>query len=128
MAYPKIKEIIENTVTSGLIYLPSSVKDFGNPEVDRLLARYVRGSGEMGHRERIKIMKLLWDSVGTEFGGRHELYERNYAGAKDDVRAQVLKAAERGGQLAAMEGLVEQCMSDYDEDGWTGQTWLGPIG
>ena len=27
----------------------------------------------MGHIERIKIMKLLWDAVGTEFAGRHEL-------------------------------------------------------
>ena len=31
-------------------------------------------------------MKLLWDAVGTEFGGRHELYERNYAGNHEDIR------------------------------------------
>ena len=36
---------------------------------------------------RIKIMKLLWKCVGTEFGGRHELYERNNAGGWEDIRA-----------------------------------------
>ncbi len=32
--------------------------------------QYVRGSYGIGYEERIKIMKLLWDAVGTEFGGR----------------------------------------------------------
>ena len=32
--------------------------------------------------ERVKLMKLLWDAIGTEFGGRHELYERNYSGSQ----------------------------------------------
>jgi 4-hydroxyphenylacetate 3-monooxygenase len=27
-----------------------------------------------------------------------------------------------------MEALVDQCMSDYDENGWTGDTWLPPLG
>ena len=67
-------------------------------------------------------MKLLWDAVGTEFGGRHELYERNYAGGWEDIRAQTLTGAERGGDLAAMEALVDQCMADYDENGWVGET------
>ena len=25
-----------------------------------------------------------------------------------------------------MIALAEQCMADYDEDGWTGETWLNP--
>jgi 4-hydroxyphenylacetate 3-monooxygenase len=81
----------------------------------------------MGHIERIKIMKLLWDATGTEFGGRHALYELNYAGAPEEVRLQVLKGAERGGRLKAMEELVDSCMADYDEHGWTGSTWLPPL-
>ena len=28
------------------------------------------------------------------------------------------------GILDACEGLVEQCLSEYDLDGWTGDTWL----
>lgn len=38
----------------------------------------MRGSNGMDHVERIKILKLMWDAIGSEFGGRHELYEINY--------------------------------------------------
>ena len=37
-AYPRIKDIVERTVTSALIYLPSSVKDFANPAIEPLSA------------------------------------------------------------------------------------------
>lgn len=118
-AYPQIKAIIEKIVASGLIYLPSSNKDFDNSEIDKYLEKYVRGSNGMGHKERIKIMKLLWDAIGTEFGGRHELYERNYAGNHELIRISALMNAKGSGSLSDMEALAEACMSDYNEDGWT---------
>jgi len=118
-AYPQIKAIIEKIVASGLIYLPSSNKDFNNSEIDKYLEKYVRGSNGMGHKERIKIMKLLWDAIGTEFGGRHELYERNYAGNHELIRISALMNAKGNGSLSDMEALAEACMRDYNEDGWT---------
>ncbi|MBX6426233.1 MAG: Pyoverdin chromophore biosynthetic protein pvcC [Variibacter sp.] len=127
-AYGRVKEIVEKIVASALIYLPSSAKDFRNPEIDRYLARYVRGSNGIGYRERIKVMKLLWDAIGTEFGGRHELYEMNYAGNHEDIRIQALWNARGSGALDAMIALAEQCMADYDENGWTDDTWLNPDG
>ena len=83
----------------------------------------MRGSRDIGHRERIKIIKLLWDAIGTEFAGRHELYERNYSGGWEDIRAQAITGAARGGYLNALEALGARCLSDYDENGWTGDTW-----
>jgi 4-hydroxyphenylacetate 3-monooxygenase len=124
--YPRVKDIIERTATSSLIYLPSSVKDFANPETRPVLDRYVRGSHGMDALERVKTLKLLWDAIGSEFGSRHELYERNYAGGWEDIRAQALTGAERSGELKAMQDLVDQCMADYDEHGWTGGPWLNP--
>ncbi len=117
-AYPKVKSIIEKIVASSLIYLPSSARDFATPEVDRYLKQYVRGSNGIDYKERIKIMKLLWDSIGTEFGGRHELYERNYAGNHEDIRIQTMFNARGSGAMDAMVAMAEQCMSDYDENGW----------
>ena len=49
--------------------------------------------------ERIKVFKLLWDAIGTEFGGRHELYERNYAGDHEQIRVDALNFARRNGAL-----------------------------
>jgi len=90
------------------------------------LQRYVRGSNGIGYKERIKTMKLLWDAIGSEFGGRHELYERNYAGNHEDIRIQALMGARRNGSLDAMTGLVDRCMGEYDENGWVGGNWLNP--
>jgi 4-hydroxyphenylacetate 3-monooxygenase len=125
-AYRRCKEIVEKIIASALIYLPSSTKDFENPSIDKYLAKYVRGSNNIGYRERIKIMKLLWDAVGTEFGGRHELYEINYAGNHEDVRIQALFNARSSGSYDRMVALADQCLADYDEKGWTGDTWVNP--
>lgn len=125
-AFRRVKEIVEKIITSALIYLPSSARDFKNPDIDRYLARYVRGSHGIDYKQRIKIMKLLWDAIGTEFGGRHELYEINYAGSHEEVRLQTLRHAAGSGALDRMIGLAEACMADYDENGWTDPAWLDP--
>jgi 4-hydroxyphenylacetate 3-monooxygenase len=127
-AYGRIKEIIHKIVASALIYLPSGSRDLANPEIDAYLARYLRGSYGMDHRERIKVMKLLWDAIGSEFGGRHELYERNYAGNHEDIRIQAMFNARGSGSLEAMIGLAEQCMADYDEKGWVRGPWVNSAG
>lgn len=54
-----------------------------NPEIEKYLAKYVHGSNGMDCEERIKLLKLMWDAIGSEFGGRHELYEINYTGSQD---------------------------------------------
>jgi 4-hydroxyphenylacetate 3-monooxygenase len=125
-AYRRVKEIVEKIIASALIYLPSSAKDFKAPEVDKYLARFVRGSNNIDYKERIKIMKLLWDAIGTEFGGRHELYEINYAGNHEDIRIQAIWNARGTGALDRMVALAETCMADYDENGWTDPAWINP--
>jgi len=116
--YPKVLNTANKILASGLVYLPSSSKDFGNPQVNSLLKQYVRGSNGIEYRERIKTLKLLWDAVGTEFGGRHELYEINYAGNWELTRAQTLSQAHKNGVMDECLALAERCMSEYDEDGW----------
>lgn len=124
-AYPAVRSIVEKVIASGLIYLPSHARDFKNPEIDKHLARYVRGSNNVDYKARIKLMKLLWDAVGSEFGARHELYEMNYAGSHELVRLFPLQHAMGSGSLAEMEALAEQCMADYDEDGWRHPAYHG---
>ena len=119
IGYPRIKEIIEQDVASGLIYLNSSALDFKTPEIRPYLDKYVRGSDGVEAVDRVKLMKLLWDSIGTEFGGRHELYERNYSGNHENVKAEILFAAQAQGTTDYMKGFADQCLAEYDLDGWT---------
>lgn len=106
-------------IASGLIYLPSSSVDFQTPEIRPYLDKYVRGSDGITAVDRVKVMKALWDSIGSEFGGRHELYERNYSGNHENVKRELLLAANNRGSAAEMRGFAEQFMSEYDLDGWT---------
>jgi len=119
MMYPRVKALIENNIGSGLIYLNSHATDFKSPEIRPYLDKYVRGTDGIVALDRVKLLKLLWDAVGTEFGGRHELYERMYAGNEDDTRIQTMVAAMEMGVADQMKGFAEQCMSEYDLDGWT---------
>jgi 4-hydroxyphenylacetate 3-monooxygenase len=126
VAYPRIKEIIEQDLGSALIYLNSHAVDFKNPDLRPLLDRFVRGSNGYGAVDRVKLMKLVWDAVGSEFGGRHELYERNYAGNHENIRAEVLFSAMASGQVDAYKGFAEQCLAEYDLDGWTAPDLINP--
>ena len=118
-AYPRIKQLIEEVVASGLIYMNSNAVDFKVPELRPYLEKYLRGSNGYDAESRMKLMKLLWDAVGSEFGGRHELYERNYAGNHENIRMEVLLTAMNNGMADACKGLAERCMSEYDLAGWT---------
>jgi 4-hydroxyphenylacetate 3-monooxygenase len=119
MAYTKVKYLIEQTVAAGLIYLNSHARDFANPEIRAYLERYLRGSGGYKAEERVKLMKLLWDSIATEFGGRHELYEINYGGSTEEIRRYCLFGAQASGNADRFKGFAEQCMAEYDLNGWT---------
>jgi 4-hydroxyphenylacetate 3-monooxygenase len=41
------------------------------------------------------------------------------------VKAELLFAAEAQGTTGAMKGLAEQCLSEYDLDGWTVPDLIG---
>ncbi len=71
-------------------------------------------------------MKLLWDAVGSEFGGRHELYEINYAGSHEEIRIDALRAAVGSGQYDRWKSFADQCMAEYDLDGWTVPDLINP--
>jgi 4-hydroxyphenylacetate 3-monooxygenase len=126
LAYPRIKEIVEQTISSGLIYLNSHAIDFKTPELRPYLDKYLRGSGNYDALERVKLLKLLWDAVGSEFGGRHELYERNYAGNYEGIRLENLPIAIATGDADRLRKFVESFMAEYDVDGWTVSDLINP--
>jgi 4-hydroxyphenylacetate 3-monooxygenase len=126
VGYPRIKEILQQTLGSGLIYLNSHAADWKNPEIRPYLDRYLRGSNGIQAIDRVKLLKLLWDAAGTEFGGRHELYERNYGGDHEAVRFQTMWAYRDSGMDAGLTEFVDQCLEEYDVDGWKRADMFNP--
>ena len=115
MAYTKIKYIIEQTVASGLIY-PHLI-DTATSRTRRSVPISTSTCAARTATPRstaAKLLKLLWDAIGTEFGGRHELYEINYGGSTEEIRRYVLFGAQASGRAAELTGFAEQCMAEYD--------------
>src|SRR5262249_8053755 len=124
--YAQVKNLIEKTVASGLIFLNSHARDFLAPEIRPYLDQYLRGSNGIDAVDRVKLMKLLWDAIGTEFGGRHELYEINYAGSHEEIRRYALFGAQAAGRVDELKAFAERCLSEYDLRGWTVPDLINP--
>ncbi len=86
----RMLEMIREMAGSAMITLPSSSADFGNAETLPFIEKYMR-SGSMDAKARIALMRLLQDFIATEFGGRHQQYEKFYGGASFLVKQNVYR-------------------------------------
>jgi 4-hydroxyphenylacetate 3-monooxygenase len=86
----RMLEIIRELAGSGFIALPSSAEDFANPEIARDIERYMC-SASSDAKSRIALMRLIWDFIGSEFGSRHQQYEKFYGGASFLVKQNVYR-------------------------------------
>jgi 4-hydroxyphenylacetate 3-monooxygenase len=75
----RMLEIIREMAGAAFITLPSSDADFDNPEMAADIECYMR-SGSADAKTRVKLMRLIWDFLGSEFGSRHQQYEKFYGG------------------------------------------------
>jgi 4-hydroxyphenylacetate 3-monooxygenase len=89
------------------------------PELRAYLDRFVRGSNNYSAEQRVKLLKMLWDAIGSEFGSRHELYEVNYTGNHEDIRRQALSYLNVSGIADGLKAFAESAMAEYDVNGWT---------
>jgi len=86
----RMLEIIRELGGGAFITLPSSVADLESPLTAPDMERYMC-SASTGARDRIALMRLLWDFIGTEFGSRHQQYEKFYGGASFLVKQNVYR-------------------------------------
>ena len=61
----------------------------------------------------MKLAKLAWDAVGSEFGSRHLQYEMFYSGAAFVTRGNSFRFFDWDG----VKGVVEDFMASYDLPG-----------
>jgi 4-hydroxyphenylacetate 3-monooxygenase len=85
--------------------MPSSEASFLSPETAADTARYYQAAGT-GARERIKLLKLIWDLVGTEFGGRQLQYEMFYSAAQPVVNRRMFRAYDWRSSTAMVDRLL----------------------
>ncbi|MDQ4118376.1 MAG: 4-hydroxyphenylacetate 3-hydroxylase [Actinomycetota bacterium] len=83
--YPRVIGIVRDLVGGGVLQLPSSAADLASEVTAGDVQHYIQSPGTESV-ERIKLFKLAWDVIGSEFAGRHQQYEMFYAGAPFVVR------------------------------------------
>jgi 4-hydroxyphenylacetate 3-monooxygenase len=64
--------------------LPADTSILNDPQLAATFERYW-STPRLPALDRMKLFKLAWDVVGSEFAGRHQQYEKFYAGAPSVV-------------------------------------------
>jgi 4-hydroxyphenylacetate 3-monooxygenase len=104
--YPRITQIVRELAGGGVIQLPSSFRELQGASTRDDVERYFR-SGDASAEERIKLFKLAWDAVGSEFGGRHQQYEMFYAGAPYVTRGYAFRNYDYDNAVATVDGFLD---------------------
>ena len=86
-----------------------TLADLENPETGPQLEEFIAGAG-CSARERVQVMKLAWDTVATQFGGRQDIYETFFAGDPELGRQLHYRTPRR----AAYQEMVERLLRESD--------------
>jgi 4-hydroxyphenylacetate 3-monooxygenase len=89
-------------------HLPSSEASFLSPETRAHTERYYQ-STVAGARDRVKLLKLIWDFIGTEYGGRQLQYEMFYSAAQPVVNRRMFRSYD----WVAAKAMVDRLLSEY---------------
>lgn len=107
--YPKIISLVRELAGGGVIQVPSSVHEYKNPDTAGDIKRYIK-SPKLKSEEKVKLFKLAWDIIGSEFAGRHTQYEMFYIGAPFVSKSY----AYRKYDFSDCVDLVNRCLEGYD--------------
>src|SRR5271154_5366522 len=102
----RMLEMIREMAGAAFITLPSSDADFGNPEIAADIERYMR-SASTDAKSRVKLMRLIWDFLGSEFGSRHAQYEKFYGGPSISAKLNLY----RNFDFKRATGLVDKALN-----------------
>ncbi|NGN95283.1 4-hydroxyphenylacetate 3-hydroxylase [Nocardioides sp. KC13] len=100
--HPRVIGILRDLVGGGVLQVPSSVNELVDEATRDDMERYVSSPG-ISSIDRVKLFKLAWDAIGSEFAGRHQQYELFYSGAPFVVKGYAFRNFDYDGPLASVE-------------------------
>ncbi len=83
--HSSIIEMLREMMGGGVFQMPADVSVMNNPELRKQFEQFW-ATPFMDSFDRMKLYRLAWDLVGSEFAGRHTSYEKFYAGAYFVIR------------------------------------------
>jgi 4-hydroxyphenylacetate 3-monooxygenase len=106
--YPIFVNSIRDLSGGALIMLPSSIEDFKDPMLKKIIHTTQRAAA-MEPEDKVKFLKACWDAIGSEFGSRHQQYEMFYAGARFVTAGHSFRTYDWN----SATGMVENLLSSY---------------
>ena len=104
--YPQMINTLRELAGGALIMLPSSATDYENPELASIIQGVQVSADGRSDTDRVKLLKLAWDAIGSEFAGRHTQYEMFYAGAQFVTRAHSMRTYDWEGAASLVSNIT----------------------
>ncbi|HEY5635821.1 MAG TPA: 4-hydroxyphenylacetate 3-hydroxylase N-terminal domain-containing protein [Burkholderiales bacterium] len=108
-SHSQIIDALRELCGGGVFQMPADVSVMHDPALRQRFETFWQ-TPQMPALDRMKLFKLAWDLVGSEFAGRHQQYEKFYAGASFIVRNHNFREA----PWAGYHKVVEDLMAGYD--------------
>jgi 4-hydroxyphenylacetate 3-monooxygenase len=107
--YSKFIDELRELCGGGVFQMPADISVMDDPELAKQFSTFWQ-TPQADAITRMKLFKLAWDMVGSEFAGRHLQYEKFYAGASFIIRNHSYRETD----WAEFNKLVEDLMASYD--------------
>ncbi len=116
-SYSPIIDTLRTLLGGTPLQMPASIDILADPSLKDRFERWWR-TPSMEALSRMKLYKLAWDLVGTEFAGRHQLYEKFYAGNSIVVRNQ----SDREAPWDYFHAVVNKLLDDIETPSFAAST------
>ena len=107
--YTSIIDELRTLCGGGVFQMPASINVVKNKKLKKEFETYFQ-TPQMDATSRMKLFKLAWDVVGSEFAGRQQQYEKFYAGASFIIK----NHSYRETPWDYFDGVVDNLMESYD--------------
>ena len=108
-SHSSIIDALRELVGGGVFQMPADVSVMHDAKLREQFEKYWQ-TPQLAALERMKLYKLAWDLIGSEFAGRHLQYEKFYAGASFIVRNHSFREA----PWQEFHRVVDDLMASYD--------------
>jgi 4-hydroxyphenylacetate 3-monooxygenase len=107
-SHSAIIDALRELCGGGIFQMPADATVMHDAKLKGMFEAYWQ-TPQLGALERMKLYKLAWDLIGSEFAGRHLQYEKFYAGASFIVRNHNFREA----PWPRYHAVVEDLMAGY---------------
>jgi 4-hydroxyphenylacetate 3-monooxygenase len=107
--YVPICTAVRELMGGSVFQMPANSSVMRDPALNTIFSEFWSTESESAS-DRMKLYKLAWDMLGSEFASRHLQYENFYAGPSFVVRAYSMRHA----PWSRFDGVVTQLMATYD--------------